>query len=401
MDDSLLNAALAREGATFGVEQLVASHPNLFSRVAVFVSNETRQQMQAVICAVERVAALPGYRELALASAHPHARVSGGARGALLGFDFHLSSEGPQLIEINANPGGGLLHAVLRNAQRACRKPVAGALGVGEEEQVAGRFLAMFEAEHARVRPGVALRRVAIVDDGRPDQVLYPELVLFQRLLEAAGIEASICDARALEVSEGALRFEGRSIDLVYNRAADLELKAPEHAVLARAYVEGFAVITPHPEAYALYADKQRLITLSDAAALRALGASAEDASLLSRHVPRTVCVADGVREQLWAEREQWFFKPEQGYGCQAAYRGDELTKGTFERVVQDRYVAQRIVPPSAHVLASAGQERALKLDVRGFAYEGSIQFVRARLYEGQTANLRADGGGFAPVYVV
>lgn len=401
LDDALLNAALAKEGATFGAEQLVASHPNLFSRVAVFVSDETRRAMQGVIDAVERVVELPAYRALALAAAHPHARVVSAARGAFLGFDFHLSDAGPQLIEINTNPGGGLLNAVLRQAQRACCEPIADALGVSNDERAAARFLAMFKAEHERARPGVALKRVAIVDDDPTGQFLYPELVLFQRLFEAAGIEALICDARELEVREGALCWQGQAIDLVYNRATDFDLAEPEHAALARAYVEQLAVVTPHPHAYALYADKQRLITLSDAAKLRELGASAEDAALLARHVPQTVRVTEAERERFWAERKQWFFKPEQGYGGKAAYRGDKLTKGTFARLLAERYVAQRIVPPSARVLAVDGEDRALKLDVRCFAYEGYVQLICARLYEGQTTNFRTTGGGFAPVYAV
>jgi hypothetical protein len=316
-----------------------------------------------------------------------------------LGFDFHLSPTGPQLIEINTNPGGGLLNAVLRQAQRACCEPVEAALGVGDDERTAGRFLAMFKAEFQRARPGATLARVAIVDDDPNAQFLYPEFVLFQRLFEMAGIEALICDARELELSAGALRSGGRAIDLVYNRSTDFELREPEHAALARAYTEQLAVVTPHPEAYALYADKQRLITLSDGAALRALGASERDAELLARHVPQTVRVTE--RERFWSERKQWFFKPEQGYGGKAAYRGDKLTKATFERVLSERYVAQRIVPPSARVVAVDGQERALKLDVRCFAYEGQVQLVCARIYDGQTTNFRTTGGGFAPVYAV
>jgi hypothetical protein len=397
----MLNAALAKEGAAFGAEQLVASHPHLFSRVAVFVSDETQRAMQGVVDAVERVVALPAYQEAALAGAHAHAQPASDARGAFLGFDFHLSDSGPQLIEINTNPGGGLLNAVLRQAQRACCEPVADALGVGRDPRVAERFVAMFKKEHARARPGAALRRVAIVDDDPKAQFLYPEFVLFQRLFEAAGLEAVICDARELEVSEGALRWQGQAIDLVYNRVTDFDLREPSHAALARAHAEQLAVVTPHPRAYALYADKQRLITLSDGAVLRQLGASAQDAALLERHVPRTVRVTEAERERFWAERKQWFFKPEHGYGGKAAYRGDKLTKGTFERVVTERYVAQRIVPPSARVLAVDGEDRALKLDIRCFAYEAEIQLVCARLYEGQTTNFRTAGGGFAPVYSV
>jgi hypothetical protein len=157
----------------------------------------------------------------------------------------------------------------------------------------------MFKAEHQRARPGAELRRVAIVDDEPVGQYLYPELVLFRRLFEAAGIEAVIADARELEVSDGALRHQGKEIDLVYNRVTDFELARPEHASLARAYTEKLAVVTPHPQAYALHADKRRLITLSDGAALRELGASAQDAQLLARHVPSTVQVTQDQHDRF------------------------------------------------------------------------------------------------------
>lgn len=401
MEDKLLQDALARQGASFGAAELAASHPNLFSKVAVFVTDETERAMRAVVEAVERVVALPSYRELALSEAHPHARTESQARGAFLGFDFHLSDGGPQLIEINTNPGGGLLNAVLRRAQRACCPPVADALGIDGGEHASAQLIAMFRAEHQLARPGQPLRRVAIVDDDPKEQYLYPELLLYQRLFQSVGIEASITDARALEVRDGALLADGNAVDLVYNRTTDFELIEPAHGALAQAYGEQLAVVTPHPRAYALYADKRRLVTLSDGAALRALGVSAEDVALLTRHVPRTVRVSPAERERFWAERKQWFFKPEQGYGSKAAYRGDKLTKATFERLLGERYVAQRIVPPSARVLEVDGVDRTLKLDVRCFAYDSVVQLMCARLYDGQTTNFRTAGGGFAPVYVV
>lgn len=38
-----------------------------------------------------------------------------------MGYDFHVTPEGPKLIEINTNAGGAFLNAALREAQRACR----------------------------------------------------------------------------------------------------------------------------------------------------------------------------------------------------------------------------------------------------------------------------------------
>jgi hypothetical protein len=398
MDDALLADALAREGASFGARELFASHPHLFSRSAVFVDEPTRRAMRDVVAAVERVVALPAYQELALADAHPHARVATPARGVFLGYDFHLTQDRPQLIEINTNAGGALLNAVLRLAQRACCDPVADALGLGDEG-LPQRFLAMFGEEYQLARPGGMLRSVAIADDDPPSQYLYPEMVLFERLFASAGIEAVVCDARELEIRSGALAHRGRPIDLVYNRLTDFPLEDPAHAALARAHREGLAVVTPHPRAHALYADKHRLVTLSDGAVLRSLSVAEADVELLVRHVPRTVRVDPDRRDALWKDRRQLFFKPRSGYGSKAAYRGDKLTRRVFETLLAEPYVAQRIVPPSARVLRVGDETRALKVDIRNFAYAGEIQLVCARLYAGQTTNFRTEGGGFAPVY--
>jgi len=50
-----------------------------------------------------------------------------------------------------------------------------------------------------------------------------------------------------------------------------------------------------------------------------------------------------------------------------------------------------------------AGERRitagtALKTDVRNYVYAGEVQLLAARLYQGQTTNMRTTGGGFAPV---
>jgi hypothetical protein len=40
-----------------------------------------------------------------------------------------------------------------------------------------------------------------------------------------------------------------------------------------------------------------------------------------------------------------------------------------------------------------------MKFDRRAYTYDGAVQWVAARLYQGQTTNFRTPGGGFAPVY--
>ncbi|MBC7172479.1 MAG: hypothetical protein H5U40_08645, partial [Polyangiaceae bacterium] len=360
-DDALLRDALAEEGASFGDAELVASHPHLFSRSAVFVEPEALEAMAAVVRAVERVVALPAYIEQALADAHPHARLAQKARGAFLGYDFHLGDDGPRLIEINTNPGGGLLNAVLRRAQRACCDEVRDAFGVGPGD-ARQRLFETFLSEWRLARGAAPLARVAIVDDGPEGQYLHPEFVLFERLFAMNGIEAVIADARELAIEGDRLVHRGMPIDLVYNRSTDFSLEEPAHAALAEAYREDLAIVVPHPRAHALYADKRRLVTLSSPDALAALGVAPEDAALLTRYVPSTIVVDPLHRETLWRDRKQLFFKPASGYGSKAAYRGDKLTKGAFEELLRAPYVAQALVPPSARAIRVGEERRELKL---------------------------------------
>jgi hypothetical protein len=397
MDEGLLERALRDEGASLGLGELVASRPYLFSRQAMFADQATLADMARLVRAVESVVSLPAYQRRATADSGELARLPVRARGVFLGFDFHLSESGPKLIEINTNAGGGLLNVLLRRAQKACCEPVARALGVGADRPT--DFFAMFQSDFQLARPGRVLARVAIVDDAPESQFLYPEFVLFKAMCEARGVAAVICDAGELNIAGDALVHQGRAIDLVYNRLTDFALSAPEHAVLGEAHARDLTVVTPHPRAHALYADKRRMAWLSSEATLRELGASDDDIRTLVTHVPHTFVVQASEREALWRERKRLFFKPWAGYGSKATYRGDKITKGAFEDVLQGSYVAQELVPPSSRKLCWDGEPRELKVDVRAFAYAGEVQLVCARLYQGQTTNFRTQGGGFAPVY--
>jgi uncharacterized circularly permuted ATP-grasp superfamily protein len=287
----------------------------------------------------------------------------------------------------------------LRRAQRPCCSELTGHL-IPDAVDHAQLFFDMFMSEWRAARGDQPLTTVAIVDDAPESQFLFPEFKLFVQLCQERGLSAYVCDAADLQLREGALWFREQRIDLVYNRLTDFMFELPSHASLLEAYRSGGCVITPHPRAHTLYADKRRLVTLSDRQALLGLGASAADAELLGQHIPCTSLVHAADREALWQARKGLFFKPHSGYGGKATYRGDKLTKGVFEQVLAGGYVAQRLVPPSSRVLCIGAERKALKVDIRCFAYDGQVQLICARLYSGQTTNFRTEGGGFAPVYV-
>jgi hypothetical protein len=401
LDRERLRRELERDEPGFYAE-VMEGRPHLFADSMVFVSDFHIRRMVELIAAVESVVALPEFVERVLAAAPPIARHATAAQGVFLGYDFHLGATGPQLIEINTNAGGGLLNAVLARAQQACCERSEGLLpgllaGATPEQLFVDMFLDEWRAERGE-RP---LTTIAIVDDAPPTQYLYPEFVLFRRLFERHGLRAVICDAQELEFRSGRLCHGELAIDLVYNRLTDFSLEQPQHLALRESWLAGAIVMTPHPRAHALYADKRNLVVLSNDALLSAWGVDAETRAVLAATIPRTEAVQAEHAEDYWARRRQLFFKPALGFGSRAAYRGDKLTRRVFDEILAGDYVAQALVPPSVRQLEVAGQPAELKLDLRNFVYRGKVQLVSARLWQGQTTNFRTPGGGFAPVLAV
>jgi len=157
-------------------------------------------------------------------------------------------------------------------------------------------------------------------------------------------------------------------------------------------------VITPHPAAHARWADKRLLAWLRDETLLRAAGLDEAERAHVLHAIPPTEIVTREAADSLWRRRKQLFFKPVDGYGSKAAYRGDKLTRATFDHILAHRYVAQAVAPTSMRRVISAGQETDLRVDVRNYCSGETTLLRAARLYRGQTTNFRTPGGGFAPV---
>lgn len=386
--------------------ELARSHPHLFSDSAVFLSEPTRATLARTVAAIERVIALPAYQDFTLAHAPDIARHAFGPASVFMGYDFHMATDGPRLIEINTNAGGALLNAALARAHRACCAAMQGLFDATTEvRHLDATFVAMFRAEWQAQRGTTPLRNILIVDDAPAAQYLAPEFALARQLFLQHGLTAAVADAAALAWRDGALWHPalpaGQPVDMVYNRLTDFDLSDPAHAALRAAYLAGAAVVTPHPRAHALFADKRNLITLGDDARLAAWGVTADDRQLLQAAIPRTVQVTPDQADALWAGRRHLFFKPVAGFGARAAYRGDKLTRRVWSEILAGGFVAQTLVPPSERLVDVDGQPTRLKLDLRAYTYRGEIQLLAARTWTGQTTNFRTPGGGFSPVVVL
>ena len=413
IDRVALDAAIRAQGAAFR-EALSVGHDHLFSGVPLFITPAQLQQMCDVISAVEKVVMLPGWQD----------DFNGGMYSAnvfFYGHDFHLNEQGVHLIEINSNAGGAFLNALLIDSQReaglygaspvhastapARSTPVGSPPQSGDPSAGSARtgmtleqeFLEMFRSEWRLERGDAPLRTVAIVDEQPESQYLYPEFLLAKQMFERAGIAAHIADPSALQAREDGLCCDGQRVDLVYNRLTDFDLQRFPH--IRSVWERRQVALTPNPAHYRRYADKRKLALLSDADWLRSAGVSQADMDALLQGVPQTKIVRAEDAEQWWAERKQWFFKPASGYGSKGAYRGDKLTRRVFGEIMRSDYVAQRLaLPGERKVFIEGAEPQSLKYDVRCYVYNGRIQLIAARLYQGQTTNFRTPGGGFAVV---
>ena len=389
------------DGSIYGM--IINERPNLLAKSRVFVSEHCLQKQRDIITAIETVIAMPAYQQRVLAYAPEVVHYQPKAQGVFFGYDFHLEGEEPKLIEINSNAGGALINALLVRSQQQCCERFNPMLITIEHtgDMFEHTFLNMFLEEWKAERGTEVLKTIAIVDENPVSQYMLPEFLLFKKLFEQHAIHTVICDPSELTYHDGALWHDLKRIDLVYNRLTDFALDVPTQQALLAAYLAADVVVTPHPRAHALYADKRNLVILTDETELIALGVEAKTRELLLAGIAHTTEVKTGDADTLWATRKHLFFKPAKGYGSKAAYRGDKLTKRVFSEIINSDYVAQTLVQPSQRRVEIDNEFVEFKLDLRHYVYKAHTQLVSARLYQGQTTNFRTPGGGFAVVSVV
>lgn len=403
LDRKALNTSLQNQLAETRNNPIGANELNkLFSATPVFVPKTEIEAMERIVNAIESAARLPPYRERVLSWAPEIAAFDPGPIGALMGYDFHLGSDGPQLIEVNTNAGGAFLNVALARAQKQCCQPseqsfVTTKMLDGFEEAVTNMFIQEWQRQSATAMPN----RIAIIDNDPKSQFMYLEFELAFQLLQARGIDTVILDPSELEYVDGALTAHGRKIDMVYNRLVDFAFEEPDHVLLKQAYLDGAVVVTPNPHVHAMLANKQNLSLLSDSQTLRDWGLDEAAVECLERSVPRTKIVSRDDAAELWHTRRQLFFKPVSGYGSKGVYRGSKLTRRVFENILDEEYIAQTFVPATERSLKIDDTVAIRKVDIRLYTYGGKLLLPAARVYQGQATNFRTLGGGFAPVFQV
>jgi uncharacterized circularly permuted ATP-grasp superfamily protein len=239
---------------------------------------------------------------------------------------------------------------------------------------------------------------------------------LFRDYFAESGYPALVCDPRDLAFENGALRYEGRAIDVVYKRLLVNELidrKEQLGALLQAARERAVTIVNPfrckpiHKKAiFAVLTDDdiQPLLTDEERAAVKA-------------HVPWTRRVREGkaMREGqatdlpafIVANRERLVMKPNDEYGGKGVYIGWEMSdtewREALATALRGSYVVQEKVEvgrQSFPELAPDLRFRDFIVDLDPFVFQGEVEGFLTRLSGTSLANV-SSGGGQVPAFLV
>ena len=185
-----------------------------------------------------------------------------------------------------------------------------------------------------------------IVDDQIPKQKMYIEFLMFKDLLSKWLYTCQLEEITNLNLSREGFVTDShqKKAEMIYNRSTDFYLQ--KNPALKQAFLNQKTLISPNPTAYLLLADKARLVDWASSDFLNSLTLTETEKSLIQRALPQTEFIHTYPTEKLWKQKKHWFFKPLRGYGGKAVYRGKNLSRKMFERIIQKPYLLQENIPP-------------------------------------------------------
>jgi len=367
-------------------------HKLPISRVTAHLPHHDLKKMLRLVRLLFRLSQSDGYRQRVFPELPEVARFDPGHAALMMGYDYHLTPDGPRLIEVNTNAGGGYIAWL---SQQLAGKASPLYLSNRFQQRLLHSYLQEWQDFSGGERP---LQRVVVVDEDLEQQMLLPEMVGCCDWLQEHRIAADIAAPEQLQVNADGVFFENEKVDLMYNRHCDFFLETPALHDLRCAYLEKKICLSPNPFAYGLLADKRRMVLWSDSQVLDDLNLSLSDKQLLLDMVPKSLILANEDRDDLWRRRKKLIFKPVTKFGGRGVLMGRGITKKRFADLDPETTLVQEVIPPS---IESSEDGEEYKIDYRLFVYRDHLLGVGARLYQGQVTNLRTAGGGFAPVKIV
>ena len=251
--------------------------------------------------------------------------------------------------------------------------------------------------------------RIAIVD--WREVPTWSEFELLREAFAALGVPAVIADPRDLTYDGSALRAGAERIDLVYRRVLinDIIARPAECHALVEAYRARAVCVAntlrcklPHKKAFFAILTDDRFKHLF----------SAEERTLIRRHVPWTRVVRDGpIVERLRDSRERLVLKPNDEYGGSGVTLGWEAASGAWDAAIEralgdppGSWVAQERIEIRREVFPVCTDEgiieREMLVDFAPYVFRGKVGGYLTRLSSTGLANVTS-GGGQVPAFVV
>lgn len=359
---------------------------NLISPFVLELPSSLIQEAQSIITSLFEMRELPAYRVHYESLIEGHGLKDPGNKSIMMSYDFHVTVDNRlKLLEVNTNASFLALGYELYKLQKQSLPVPDFTL-----DEVRKSIEAEMQLQNKTVKESF---KVAITDDQPSEQRLYIEFLVYQELFKSWGWDSRILDFRQL--------FENFSPDFIYNRHTDFFLTDPDSSLLRLKFLNREVCLSPNPYEYLLLADKQRMIDWHAAGFLDALGIENSRKEIILQAVPQSSDLNSQNSEQLWAGRKKYFFKPKNAFGSKYSYRGGSMSRKAFDGMIDQNVIAQEFVPAPELAFETPEGTQNFKYDLRCFAYQGRLQLIVARLYQGQVTNLRTPHGGFAPIRFV
>jgi len=346
---------------------------------------------------LDRLSQQRDYRKRVYADAPDIVSFDPGHSAVMMCCDFHLTDDGPRLIEVNTNAGGALLAWLAEHTEIAALTPEN---FERQDPQTARRLRQMFLQEwrlfntSSRAKP----RRVVILDQAPEQQYLYGEMKAFAALLDHWGMPTCIASADQLSADEQRVSIDGEPVDLIYNRHCDFYLESSELSGVRSAYLHRNVCLSPNPQMYGLLADKRRMILWSQPQPELLNLLSEKERALLAKSAPKSQLLADGDSDQFWRDRKSLVFKPVAHYGSRGVLLGKKISRSRYQQLPPAETLVQQLVPPSQTEAPGHG---LMKTDLRLYSYRHHALGLTARIYQGQVTNLKTPAGGFTKVRIL
>ncbi|MBF0282743.1 MAG: hypothetical protein HQM07_09285 [Zetaproteobacteria bacterium] len=297
----------------------------------------------------------------------------------LMGYDFHLTDDGPKLIEINNNAGGLCMEEDQHWLPQVEMAAMPGAIEV--------RLLSMFAK---------SWQKIAIMDEAIETQFMRFEMEAYANLLRREGRAVVLVSPEDIEARDEGLFVAGERLDAIYNRHTDFYLDSPEMAHIRHAWLKGTVALNPYPRSYALIGDKARMVDWWRAGLLESCHLDAATIAQIRTIVPETHLLSEMDGDVAWKTRNRWVFKPTAKHGGKGVLMGRSVSRSRFDGFEQETTVAQAFVPASLVEIEGV----ALKFDVRLYMHGKQLIGMAGRCWQGQVTNFRAAGSGWVSIAV-